>query len=79
MAKQFIGCVVGETYKAWLFQDWFWPAPLWVPKSQAEKIEGDYEIGIKLSAWFGPKFEAEETECKEDRPQWMNSVFKDAS
>lgn len=51
---QFIGYVEHETGRAILFQDHFWHAPTWLPKSQSTVIrfEDTHEIIVTCSNWI---------------------------
>lgn len=51
---QFIGVVLVDTDRAFLFQDWFWHDPEWMPKSQTSiRREHDTaEVVVEASAWI---------------------------
>lgn len=52
---KFIGYVVAETDRALLFQDHYWTAPDWMPKSQVEQYrdpDAPMELQLEASAWI---------------------------
>lgn len=52
--QHFIGTIVAETEKAYLFQDWFWHEPDWMPKSQAEvvRVRDEMEVQLFATPWI---------------------------
>lgn len=54
MRNTFIGYVIHETPKAFLFQDHFWEEPEWMPKSQMVVVSDfdSTEIVCLASQWI---------------------------
>ena len=56
--NEFIGYLYGYSVKAILFQDHFWYAPVWLPRSQMKNLtpikEGE-EICIAVKEWLCDK------------------------
>ena len=47
---EFVGYVVTETPRAFLFQDHFWENPDWLPKSQITTYREDNTTEVRVSA-----------------------------
>jgi hypothetical protein len=64
MRSEFIGYVLFETDRALFFQDHFWHAGDWVPKSQSiiSREDDTHEVRVSMSAWIIEKKEIEEFE-----------------
>jgi len=62
MSNQFIGYVVAETPRAFLFLDHFWDDPEWMPKSQSTlvRFEGTHEVVLSASKWICEQKQLEE-------------------
>lgn len=54
---QFIGVIVGGTDNAFLFQDWFWHGPEWLPRSQSElrRDPETMEAIVNVTDWIAGK------------------------
>jgi len=55
VSEYFIGYIVAETPKAFLFHDHFWHNPDWMPKSQINRVlknEGTHEVILSATAWI---------------------------
>jgi hypothetical protein len=52
--NEFIGYIVAETQRAYLFQDHYWTNPDWMPKSQVETLRDDetHEVRLRASGWI---------------------------
>ena len=50
--NRFLGFIEAETPRAFLFVDWFWKEPQWMPKSQVEVHYGEYEVKMIASDWI---------------------------
>lgn len=65
----FIGYVVMDTDRAFLFQDHHWEKPDWLPKSQVDVLreEDTHEVRMIASAWICDQKRIEEFKFRSEQ------------
>ena len=68
--SEHIGFVIGETARAWFFQDHYWSAPDWMPKSQTTlyRDTDTMEVRLVTSPWLEKVNDLKEFEYREVVP-----------
>lgn len=64
----FIGFIEAETDRAIFFQDWWWEASDWMPKSQVEILRSTdtHEVKLIASPWICGKKNIREFEVRKE-------------